>query len=146
AFDANQLVILSLLGTLQGQRFQQPAPQSLSLQLRHWFFQSLLPVGRIAIGWILKQSQVGEQILGATLVTVLVKHDEVKVGIEQLANFGIEPEELFVQQWLRVPVKQVGQNVLVELKIALLVGDMAIFAAGNDLESIENIKNRFVFI
>ena len=53
---------------------------------------------------------------------LVVGHDQVYVGIEQLGDLALELERLFVEQRFGVVGQKVLEDVAAELKISLLVG------------------------
>ena len=80
------------------------------------------------------------------LVPALAEHDQIEVGIKQLGNFTLQAEEHLAEQRLGEVGVQVGFAVAVKLKLALLVGDVAVGLAGDDLQVPQNLKRNFLFV
>src|SRR5258708_5796955 len=59
--------------------------------------------------------------------------------------FGLEFKKFFVEQRLSLVVQKVLQDVAAELKITLLVGDVAVLAPGDNLQLLQKIKQRLFF-
>ena len=68
------------------------------------------------------------------------------MGVEQLCDLALKFEKDFVEQRFRVVGVQVSFDVAIELEIALLVRDVPVRSAGDDLEVAQNLKRDLLLI